>query len=183
MEHKGKQEEDFAYLWKKDPAYEAGELLKLGENTERFGLQMTKERAEYLVAVRNESLKKHRRVEFGKGILEELIREFEDSRYLNDDNWAEVMGRLQDIFYFFKNETADRMSDQELLHCMKEQFETVCYGDTDYLENTCLERIARMVRGGDTSFEAQDGMGVYGAVDEEQRWDVDLYCLALKNME
>ena len=38
----------------------------------------------------------------------------------------------------YKNEMQDEISDEELLHFMKEQFETVCFGDLDYLTGTCL---------------------------------------------
>ena len=33
----------------------------------------------------------------------------------------------------------DEITDAELLEFMKEQFETVCFGDLDYLEGTCLD--------------------------------------------
>ena len=33
----------------------------------------------------------------------------------------------------------DELTDDELLTFMKEQFDTVCFGDTDYLGDTCLE--------------------------------------------
>ena len=51
------------------------------------------------------------------------------------------MEELQDIFYSFKNEAMDLLTDDELLTFMKEQFEEICMGDTEYLESTCLSKV------------------------------------------
>lgn len=53
------------------------------------------------------------------------------------------MEKLQDIFYCFKNEAEDQLTDDELLSFMREQFEEICMGDTEYLESTCLPRLQR----------------------------------------
>ena len=37
----------------------------------------------------------------------------------------------------------DEISDEELLQFMQEQFDSVCFGDLDYLEGTCLEIFAQ----------------------------------------
>lgn len=169
-------------LFAKDTAAEAESLMKLQPKLGQYGLRLTKENASELVCYKNESLKKHRRIEFGKSILEALVFAFSDSQYLNDDNWVETMEQLQDIFYEFKNETKDRMTDVELIQCMKEQFETVCGGDVEHLADTCLERIARKVRAGSEKHRERDGRGLYEEVDEEQRWDADLYHDALREL-
>lgn len=182
MEEISLQISDFQKVLGKDPEREAAELMKLKPGLERFGLQLTKEKARELVLYKNESLKRNRRVEFGKGILGELMFEFCDSRYLDEDNWIEVLQKLQDIFYRFKNETEEQMTDEELLHCMKEQYETVCAGDIEYLADTCMERISRGVRGGRVRSRQQDGRGMYEQVDEEIRWDSNLYYQALHEL-
>ena len=117
-------------------------LMQCNEKTESFGLSLTEEDAHELVLCRNASLKKYRRVEFGEGILDKLIFTFCDSQYINQENYREVMEELQDIFYSFKNEAMDLLTDDELLTFMKEQFEEICMGDTEYLESTCLPRFA-----------------------------------------
>ena len=117
-------------------------LMQCNEKTESFGLSLTEEDAHELVLCRNASLKKYRRVEFGEGILDKLIFTFCDSQYINQENYREIMEELQDIFYSFKNEAMDLLTDDELLTFMKEQFEEICMGDTEYLESTCLPRFA-----------------------------------------
>ena len=59
----------------------------------------------------------------------------------------------------------DEITDDELLHFMKEQFDGICYGDTDYLETTCLEIFASAVRAGYDGLPASDGSGEYAKLD------------------
>ena len=46
----------------------------------------------------------------------------------------------------YKNESLDEWTDDELLQYMKEAFDGECQGSLDYLEETCLEKMARDVR-------------------------------------
>lgn len=163
-------------------ARELGEIVGFNEKSSRFGLMLTEQEAQALMECRNESLLKYKRVEFGKGILEKLMFVFCDSQYLIRDHYLEALEKLQDIFYLFKNETQDRMTDDEILHFMREQFDGVCAGDIQYLESTCLERLSRAVRQGFRGYEQQDGRGIYEEVDEEERWDPELYYQVLKEL-
>lgn len=87
-------------------------------------------------------------MEFGEGILPKIIFAFCDSAYIDQENYAETIARLQEIFYTFKNETLDEITDDELLEFMREQYEEKCCGDTEYLEGTFLSDFAQMVRSG-----------------------------------
>ncbi len=75
------------------------------------------------------------------------------------ENYADTLMRLQDIFYLYKNESLDELTDDELLEYMKEKFDGICAGDLDYLEGTELdtsrkrgadryEKIYRKISGG-----------------------------------
>ena len=123
-------------------------VLACNEKTKSFGLTLTEEDAGRLMASRRDSLRTQMRVEFGKGILPEIIETFCDSPYLQQENYADVIAELQEIFYLYKNESEDNLTDEELLTFMKEQFDGVCYGSVAYLEETCLERFARAIRAG-----------------------------------
>lgn len=131
---------------------------------------------------RDETLQRYRRVEFGAGILNLLADRFCDSPYLYQDCYLEMLERLTEIFYEFKNASRDRLTDEELLTFMKEQFDGVCFGDPDYLEGTCLDRFAEAVRKGHRGFEAAGGSGGYEGLSEEQRWDKELYLQVLKDL-
>ena len=157
-------------------------LMQCNEKTESFGLSLTEEDAHELVLCRNASLKKYRRVEFGEGILDKLIFTFCDSQYINQENYREVMEELQDIFYSFKNEAMDLLTDDELLTFMKEQFEEICMGDTEYLESTCLPRFAQAIRAGYRGYRESGGNGEYDNLSQEQRWDGELFMDVIKEL-
>lgn len=120
--------------------------------TKQFGIVITKEDAQVLVQERNTILKEQERVEFGESILPKILFTFCDSPYLYQDNYLESIGRLQEIFYFYKNESFDDVSDDELLEIMKEYFDGECQGSLDYLEETCLDAFARKIRKGTIRF-------------------------------
>lgn len=157
-------------------------VLQTNRYTEKYGLVLSREETEAVLAERQKSLKEQRRVEFGQGILPRIIQEFCDSVYISQSNYVETLVKLQDIFYLYKNEMQDEITDDELLHFMKEQFETVCFGDFDYLEGTCLSNFAQAIRAGYRGHRASDGYGEYAQFDEVTRWDYGLYLAALEDL-
>ncbi len=76
----------------------------------------------------------------------------------------------------------DEITDAELLHLMKEQFENICFGDLDYLESTCLANFAEAIRAGYDGYKGSDGYGEYSKFDDVKRWDYELYLKALKEL-
>ena len=158
------------------------QVIKTNEVSEHFGLSLTEQDAELILAERQNSLKKQRRIEFGEGITAKIIYEFCDSPYINQDNYVETITRLQDIFYQYKNEMHDEITDDELLHLMKEQFEKICFGDPDYLEGTGLYNFAEAIRAGYGGFRESDGCGEYAKFDAVPRWDYELYTEVLKDL-
>lgn len=131
------------------------QLAKLqgcNQYTEKFSLKLSQQEALTLLKDRAEVLKEQQRVEFGEGILEKLIFTFCDSPYIYQDNYVETIGKLQEIFFLYKNESLDELTDDELLTYMKEQFEGACQGSLEHLEDTALEGFARAIRKGATGF-------------------------------
>ena len=123
-------------------------LKAANEYTAKFGLVLSDEETSLLLNERRDVLKKEQRVEFGEGILSKLIFAFCDSPYIHQDNYVETLGRLQEIFYFYKNESLDEYTDDELVDAMKELFDGPCQGSLDYLEDTGLQRLAKRARYG-----------------------------------
>lgn len=159
-----------------------GSVLETNKKTEQFGLTISEDEAKLLVAERSTTLREQKRVEFGSGIITKIIYEFCDSAYINQDNYIDTLVRLQEIFYQFKNEMLDEITDDELLHFMKEQFETICYGDLEYLSGTCLEIFAEAIRAGYQGFHSSDGYGEYEQFDEVERWNYGLYQQTLREL-
>lgn len=158
-------------------------VLDMNDYTERFGLSLSDDDAELLVSQRKESLNQQHRVEFGEGILPRLIFSFCDSQYINQDNYVETIGRLQDIFYLYKNETMDELSDDELLEFMREQFETNCYGDLEYLEGTCLEVFSRAIREAYKGYKKKDDYRTVASFEVVPQWHREIFLEVLQELE
>ena len=157
-------------------------VMDMNQKTEKFGLMLTQEEARMLVERRKESLRTERRVEFGEGILPKLIFHFCDSSYIDQSNYADTIARLQEIFYLYKNEMLDEISDDELIQFMKEQYEEICFGDLEYLEGTCLESFAQAIRAGYRGYKKTEGWGEYHQFDAVARWDYQLYLDVLNEL-
>ena len=158
------------------------EVLARNRDTEKFGLALSEKEAQLLVAERGEVLRKERRVEFGQGILPKIIDTFCDSAYITQDSYCDTLIRLQEIFFLYKNEMLDEITDDELLEFMREQFDGVCCGDLDYLEGTCLDLFAQAIRAGYSGYEATGGRGEFEKFDLVKRWDKELYLAALMDL-
>jgi hypothetical protein len=126
----------------------AKELRECNEFTRRYGLSLSEQQIHGLVEKRFEALKDTGRIEFGKGILKKLIYEFCDSPYIIQENYEDTILELLDSFYYFKNESMDLISDDELMTFMKEHFDTICEGSLEYLNGTTLEELCRNTRYG-----------------------------------
>ena len=121
-------------------------VRKTNEYTERFGLRLTDLDIQKLMEGRRECLAEQRRVEFGTGVLDKIIFAFCDSDYIYQENYVETIAALQNIFYLYKNESMDELTDDELISVMREAFDGECKGSLEYLEETFLEDFARDIR-------------------------------------
>lgn len=61
-------------------------------------------------------------------------------------NYAATLGDLQDAFYYFKNESEDRFSDDELIEFMQKVFNCQAHGSTEVLTTISLEELCRWAR-------------------------------------
>ena len=144
------------------------QILELNGKIQQFGLVLNEEDIRTLMTDRKDSLKEQQRVEFGEGILAKLLISFCDSPYIDQENLVDIMGRLQEIFYEYKNESLDELSDDELIAFMREKFDKECQGSVDFLEETVLEAFARMIREyGQNQLEYYKDMEKYDEFEEE----------------
>lgn len=123
-------------------------LIECNSYTKKFGVSLSNEDAVYLLECRKNTLKSNERIEFEEGILSKLIFTFCDSPFIYQENYTDTLEALQDIFYLYKNESLDELSDDELLNYMKKLFDGTCQGSLEYLEDTCLENFCRNIRSG-----------------------------------
>ena len=122
------------------------EVLLCNTITADYSLVLSEEQALELVETRSYSLKNVGRIEFGGGIIEKVILSFANSPYITQYRYAEIINELVEIFYYFKNETLDLISDDDLIGYMKKYFDGVCQGSLNQLKDRELERMAKNVR-------------------------------------
>ncbi|MDF2608827.1 MAG: hypothetical protein K0R92_301 [Lachnospiraceae bacterium] len=136
--------------------YQVEKVIKCNDYSKKFGVSLSEQDALTLLEARKGSLKKQERIELGESILPKLIFTFCDSPYIYQDNYVETIEALQDIFYLYKNESLDELTDDELLEFMKKHFDGDCQGSLEYLEDTCLLKFARSIRDGSNGLINED---------------------------
>ncbi|WP_102400726.1 DUF6323 family protein [Haloimpatiens massiliensis] len=123
-------------------------VLKCNEFTSEYGLKLKEEDVKEIIKTRNMSLKNSARIEFNGQIITKIIIAFCDSPYISQYNYSDTINELVEIFYNYKNETLDYISDDELIDIMKEYFNNYCQGSLELLEGKVLYKIADNIRHG-----------------------------------
>lgn len=131
------------------------ELRACNDLTARYGLTLSETDILSLAEKRFEALRDNDRIEFRQGVLGQLVYAFCDSPYVSQENYADTIHELMESFYYFKNESMDKISDEELIAYMKRHFDGECQGSLEYLSGTTLEELCRNTRYG---YET-DGIG------------------------
>lgn len=126
------------------------EVLQCNEETSRYGLTLTPEQAAALVETRFQALQKTGRIEFGGGVIDKIIHAFGDSPYINGENYEETLHDLIEIFYEYKNETFERISDDDLIQWMRTSFNGNCHGSVELLAGRELAQLGKKLRAGYT---------------------------------
>lgn len=124
------------------------EIIHCNEITREYGLKLCEEDVKEIINTRNVVLRKYGRIEFNGQIINKIITAFCDSPYISQHNYSDTINELIEIFYNYKSETLDYISDDELIEIMKEKFDTYCQGSLELLEGKALYRIAENIRNG-----------------------------------
>jgi hypothetical protein len=135
------------------------DISNCNERTIEYGLILHEEDVKEIIETRNVALEKSRRIEFNGQIINKIIITFCDSPYISQYNYSDTINELVEIFYNYKNETLDYISDNELIEIMKEYFDNYCQGSLELLEGKVLYKIANNIR---------DGVKDYTNIDNEK---------------
>lgn len=119
---------------------EISKIIECNEFLEKYGLKITPEDVKVIVEKRNEALKKSGRIETSNEIVSRLIKEFCDSSYISNENFLETINELIEAFYYYKTETKNKISDEELIKFMREHYEKTVNGDISYLVRHCIRK-------------------------------------------
>ncbi len=137
-----------AYSYNRMMERDINDIESCNDISREYGLALTHKQAMDLCITHASALKGVGRVEFSGGIPEKLITAFCDSPYMNEDNYAENLCALCEAFYYYKNETLDKMSDDELIQFMKESFDGNCKGSVSLMISNNLEELCRHIKSG-----------------------------------
>ena len=127
-------------------AKDAQKILMHNEKTVQYGLVLTQQQAIELLQTQAEEQRYHGRLEFGEGPVGKLIEAFADSPYITRQNYAATLHALIETFYYYKNETEDKLTDDELIEYMKKFFNGSCEGSIELLNSRELDSLARSLR-------------------------------------
>lgn len=145
-------------------------IIKCNDITKNFGLILTSQQVVELVKTRNHVLKETGRIEFSGGIIDKIIFEFCDSPYISMHNYDETLHELIEIFYYYKNEALDLISDDELIKYMKNAFDGVCQGSLELLSGRELPKMARNLRYGYAPDYSEDDLNNKDEEDEDEEY-------------
>lgn len=116
-------------------------LIACNETSAHFGLVLTETQAMELAQKQIQVLRETGRIEFGEGPLPKLIFAFCDSPFIAPRNYEDTLQELLYCFYYFKGEAKERLSDEELIHFMKQEFDGACQGSVEFLRDIKLEEL------------------------------------------
>lgn len=111
----------------------------------KYGLNLSELEIKQIIEKKNESLKRSGRIEFEGCIADKMIKAFCDSSYVNQENFADTICELIEIFYYYKTETKNLIADDELINFMRKYYDEIACGDVEYLANKVLEKIKKNV--------------------------------------
>lgn len=110
------------------------EILKINEESSVYGLILTSENVEEIIKSRGYSLKTYGRIDLNMDVTKKIINKIYISQYTDKDDYVEIINDLQDIFYYLKNETLDKISDNEIIDIIGEFYEETS-GRIDNVQN------------------------------------------------
>jgi hypothetical protein len=113
----------------------ANEVVALNDVSAEYGLTLTTSQATELIQTRCNALRDNGRIEIGLGAIKKIIECFCSSSFINPDNYAEILNDLLEIFYYFKTESHDKVSDIELIRIMFDHFENKYYGSIKLMQS------------------------------------------------
>jgi len=121
-------------------------ILKTNEKSLEYGLSLSEKDVAMLVQYGKEAISNQARIEFGESVTTKLINKFMKSSYISQDDYADTIAILLDIFYEAKEESEDYLIDDEVIDIMFHFFENVSQGSIELLQNRDMDYLCRNIR-------------------------------------
>ena len=142
------------------------ELTQCNRMTERYGLTLSDQQMEQIALRRIDALQATGRVEFGESVLRKLVYAFCDSPYIRQAEYANTLAELLDLFYYFKGECMEQLTDDELIEGMRLVFDEAASGSLSFLANLDREIMEEVAQTGSLKgTPLEDGEIDWGDID------------------
>lgn len=117
------------------------QLACCNDASKKYGLTLTREDMEALEQQHIELLKRTERVEFGQSSVVQLVEGFAASPYMQQDEYAENLEDLQEVFYDLRERAGADVFDEEIIDGMRLLFDGDAGGSVEMLANCSLDEI------------------------------------------
>lgn len=121
-------------------------LIELNKKSCEYGLILNEKDADMIIQSGKDALISTQRIEFGKSIITEIIEKFMKSSYISQENYAETIADLIDVFYNAKEESMDILTDSEIIDIMFNFFENESGGSIEILQNRDMDSLCKKIR-------------------------------------
>lgn len=118
---------------------EEKQLLELNKYISK-DIVLTKENVLELINNKNSALKEIGRIDITNSILENIILTFTDSSVIDKNNYMYIFLSLTEIFLCYENIFSKKISSEELLKYLKDEFEKN-EGSIELISTISLERL------------------------------------------
>lgn len=121
------------------------QLLKINDEIQDNELMLSTSDAISIIETREQVLGKYDRIEIGLDPISLIVKKFKGSSFIDSNNYVNTINDLIELFYYMKNETYDKIGDNELICILYDSYNTECFGAIELLR-TKMEEYARNFR-------------------------------------
>ena len=88
-----------------------------------------------------------KRIEIRDVTIQKIILNFYDSSYIDKYNYADTVSEIIRVFYIYREEFENILTDDEIIKHMKGGFEGICAGSVLFLETNYLSELKENITG------------------------------------
>ena len=123
-------------------------LARCNEASARYGLQLTKADMRGLSDRRAGALRATGRVEFGDGVLVDVVEGFCSSPFLHQEDLCDILADIQDVFYEKKQKAEEEgsIADDDLIEALRFAFDHGAAGSPEALSDVPVDELRKLVQ-------------------------------------
>ena len=117
------------------------QIIKCNEITSNYGIILSEDDAKQLTTIQQNTLQEVGLIEFDSHIIEYIIITFCDSSFINKYDYLDTISRLVEIFYYYRQEVNELISDEDIIKYLYLAYEGITQGSLDYLGDQQLSKL------------------------------------------